>query len=150
MITGFTSDLSIKEILCLDVYKRQEVGGYIDNLLNERLLGVLSTKENVNLQTLGFEDEQISRYMAIISPIDIAGERLGTLFMYRSAKMCIRDSSLPPDFSMESRMRQHRFTITIPTKRDILIWDMQKKREKAGSIASPRGISSCWVKRLRL
>lgn len=37
-----------------------EVGGYIDNLLNERLLGVLSTKENVNLQTLGFEDEQIS------------------------------------------------------------------------------------------
>ena len=63
-----------------------EVGGYIDNLLNERLLGVLSTKENVNLQTLGFEDEQISRYMAIISPIDIAGERLGTLFMYRSAK----------------------------------------------------------------
>lgn len=63
-----------------------KVGGHIDALLNERFLGVLSTKENVNLQTLGFEDEQISRYMAIISPIDIAGERLGTLFMYRSAK----------------------------------------------------------------
>ena len=29
-----------------------EVGGFIDKLLNERLLGVLSTKENVNLQTL--------------------------------------------------------------------------------------------------
>ena len=29
-----------------------EVGGYIDKLLNERLLGVLSTKENVNLETL--------------------------------------------------------------------------------------------------
>ena len=26
-----------------------EVGGYIDSMLNERLLGVLSTKENVNL-----------------------------------------------------------------------------------------------------
>ena len=26
-----------------------EVGGYIDPMLNERLLGVLSTKENVNL-----------------------------------------------------------------------------------------------------
>ena len=63
-----------------------EVGGYIDKLLNERLLGVLSTKENVNLQTLGFEGENISKYMAIISPIDIAGERLGTLFMYRDQK----------------------------------------------------------------
>ena len=31
-----------------------EVGGYIDAMLNERLLGVLSTKENVNLETLGF------------------------------------------------------------------------------------------------
>ncbi len=63
-----------------------EVGGYIDKLLNERLLGVLSTKENVNLETLGFESENIGRYVAIISPIDIAGERLGTLFMYRSEK----------------------------------------------------------------
>ena len=31
-----------------------KVGGYVDAALNERLLGVLSTKENVNLQTLGF------------------------------------------------------------------------------------------------
>ena len=31
-----------------------EVGGHIDELLNERFLGVLSTKENVNLETLGF------------------------------------------------------------------------------------------------
>ena len=29
-----------------------EVGGFIDPLLNERLLGILSTKENVNLETL--------------------------------------------------------------------------------------------------
>lgn len=60
-----------------------EVGGYIDPQLNERLLGILSTKENVNLETLGFGDE--SRCCrAIITPIDIAGERLGTLFEYRS------------------------------------------------------------------
>ena len=59
-----------------------EVGGFIDNLLNERLLGILSTKENVNLQTLGFETD-INKYTAIITPIDIAGERLGTLFVYR-------------------------------------------------------------------
>ncbi len=60
------------------------VGGHIDPLLNERLLGVLSTKENVNLQTLGFEGENIRQYQAIINPIDIAGERLGTVFMYKN------------------------------------------------------------------
>lgn len=59
------------------------VGGHIDALLNERLLNILSTKENVNLTTLGFDSENISQYEAIITPIDIAGERLGTLFIYR-------------------------------------------------------------------
>ena len=60
-----------------------EVGGHIDELLNERFLGVLSTKENVNLETLGFESGDVKKYQAIINPIDIAGERLGTLFVYR-------------------------------------------------------------------
>lgn len=60
-----------------------EVGGFIDPVLNERLLGILSTKENVNLETLGFVSEDVKRYRAIITPIDIAGERLGTLFVYR-------------------------------------------------------------------
>lgn len=60
-----------------------EVGGFIDVDLNERLLGILSTKENVNLETLGFGSES-KKYRAIITPIDIAGERLGTLFEYRS------------------------------------------------------------------
>lgn len=60
-----------------------DVGGFIDKMLNERLLGVLSTKENVNLATLGFEFDDLDHYQAIISPIDIAGERLGTVFMYR-------------------------------------------------------------------
>ncbi len=60
-----------------------EVGGFIDPVLNERLLGILSTKENVNLQTLGFEKDNINKYSAIIAPLDIAGERLGTLFVYR-------------------------------------------------------------------
>ena len=61
-----------------------EVGGYIDSMLNERLRGVLSTKENVNLETLGFVGDNIKKYQAIINPIDIAGERLGTVFMYKS------------------------------------------------------------------
>lgn len=61
----------------------EEVGGFIDPMLNERLLGVLSTKENVNLETLGFEDSGIKKFQATIAPIEIAGERLGTLFIYK-------------------------------------------------------------------
>lgn len=59
------------------------VGSYIDSALNERLLGVLSTKENVNLETLGFTMSNVRSYDSTIAPIDIAGERLGTLFVYR-------------------------------------------------------------------
>ena len=62
-----------------------QVGGFIDALLNERLLAILSTKENVNLETLGFGPE-VKKYQAIITPIDIAGERLGTLFLYKYEK----------------------------------------------------------------
>ncbi|MDR1765084.1 MAG: GTP-sensing pleiotropic transcriptional regulator CodY [Lachnospiraceae bacterium] len=61
----------------------ERVGGYIDKMLNERLLSVLSTKENVNLVTLGFGEDAVRGYQAIITPIDIAGERLGTLFIYK-------------------------------------------------------------------
>ena len=60
-----------------------EVGSFIDKELDERLLSILSTKENVNLMTLGFTQTDVEHYSAIISPIDIAGERLGTLFVYR-------------------------------------------------------------------
>ena len=62
---------------------KDTVGRYIDSLLNERLLNILSKKENVNLATLGFEFDEVNSYQAIITPIDIAGERLGTLFIYR-------------------------------------------------------------------
>lgn len=61
-----------------------EVGRFIDTLLNERMLSVLSTKENVNLETLGFEGIDTTRFQGIITPIEIAGERLGTLFLYKS------------------------------------------------------------------
>ncbi len=60
-----------------------KVGLFIDSMLNERFLLVLSTKENVNLSTLGFEGEGTSDYQGLLLPIDIAGERLGTLFLYR-------------------------------------------------------------------
>ena len=60
-----------------------DVGGFVDKMLNERLLGVLSTKENVNLLTLGFSSGNERKFKALIAPVDIAGERLGTLFVYR-------------------------------------------------------------------
>ena len=40
-------------------------------------------KENVNLETLGFSEEVAKSYQALITPIEIAGERLGTLFIYK-------------------------------------------------------------------
>ena len=61
----------------------EQLGGFVDKMLNERLLSILSTKENVNLATLGFAEEYVKKYQAIITPIDIAGERLGTLFIYK-------------------------------------------------------------------
>lgn len=61
----------------------ENVGSHIDEMLNERLLSILSTKENVNLETLGFTGDVVKGYQAIITPIDIAGERLGTLFIYK-------------------------------------------------------------------
>ena len=61
----------------------REIGKHVDDMLNERLLSILSTKENVNLQTLGFSPEHVRNYQAIITPINIADERLGTLFIYK-------------------------------------------------------------------
>ena len=61
-----------------------EVGKFVDSLLNERFLEVLSTKENVNLPMLGFEHVADGCH-GIINPIIIAGERLGTVFMYRNS-----------------------------------------------------------------
>ena len=74
------------DIIPIDELITNEVGQYIDPLLNERILGVLSTKENVNLETLGFVSADITACQAMITPIDIAGDRLGTVFMYRKNK----------------------------------------------------------------
>ncbi len=73
-----------EEVDCIAELTYESVGGFIDGILNERFLGVLSTKENVNMATLGFESEDTLRFQAIISPIEIAGERLGTLFIYKN------------------------------------------------------------------
>ena len=67
----------------LEELLEREIGKYIDDKLNERQLSILSTKENVKLQTLGFSVENSKGYQALITPIDIAGERLGSLFIYK-------------------------------------------------------------------
>lgn len=74
-----------------DIHRIEELlgdhrGVRIDESLNERLLAVLSTRENVYLQTLGFSDA-VKEFHGMIVPIDIAGERLGTLFMYRPGEI---------------------------------------------------------------
>lgn len=73
----------LNDIPKINELMEEKVGGFLDAMLNERLLAILSTKENVNLTTLGFEQEGVEKFQAIITPIEIAGERLGTLFIYK-------------------------------------------------------------------
>ncbi len=79
-ILGASETPSVEPLVALS---KTGVGNFIDGMLNERFLTVLSTKENVNLTTLGFEDVDTKKFQAIITPIEIAGERLGTLFIYK-------------------------------------------------------------------
>lgn len=72
-----------KNVPIIKGFLKNSVGEHIEETLNERLLSILSTNENVNLANLGFAKEEVQSYSAIITPIDIAGERLGTLFIYR-------------------------------------------------------------------
>lgn len=67
-------------------WKAASVGVFIDPNLNERLLNILSTKENVHLETLGFDAEANRIYRVIVTPIAIAVERLGTFFIYRKGE----------------------------------------------------------------
>lgn len=67
-------------------------GSYIEKALNERFLNILSTMENVNLETLGFGKEEIAGIKALLTPISMRGVRLGTLFLYRQQEeFCIED-----------------------------------------------------------
>lgn len=61
-----------------------KLGSMIDANLNKRLTNILSTKENVNLETLGFDRSEVKGITAIVTPIMISGQRLGHLFIYRT------------------------------------------------------------------
>ena len=63
-----------------------EVGTFVDPELNSRLLDILSTHENVSLNTLGFFSPEDKDLMGIVLPIEVAGERLGTVFIYKDGE----------------------------------------------------------------
>lgn len=78
----------------------ENVGSFVDKAFNERLLGILSTKENVNLETLGFGEEVSKLHQALIAPIEIAGERLGTLFIYKDVQQYDIDDIILCEYGM--------------------------------------------------
>lgn len=65
----------------VDEFIKSRLGEYIDKQLHERLLSILSTKENVDLAMLGFNNDK--KYNAIVTPVDISGERIATIFIYK-------------------------------------------------------------------
>ncbi len=75
-----------------------QVGEFIDSMLNERFLSILSTKENVNLETLGFSEGEAANFQAIVNPIEIAGDRLGTVFMYRTMSPYLIDDIILSEY----------------------------------------------------
>ena len=76
-----------------------KVGTFVDAKFNERLLSILSTNDNVNLEMLGFDKEKARNYKAIVSPVFIAGERLGTLFIYTTSSGFDIDSIILSEYS---------------------------------------------------
>ena len=89
-VLGMGSGSGIQKIADL---ANVRVSDFIDQRLNERLVDILSTKESVNLETLGFSEEISRQYQAIITPINIAGQRYGTLMIYKA--------SSEPSYSIE-------------------------------------------------
>lgn len=83
----------------LTLLLKDSVGDLIDTKLNERFLSVLSTKENVNLQTLGFERSVARKSAAILLPVYFAGERMGTTFIFRCGKK--NEQGLDQGFDMD-------------------------------------------------
>lgn len=69
----------------LDELSGIKVGDRIGEDLNQRFLAILSTKENAGLELLGFRADEDRRVSSMVVPVVIGSDRLGTLFLYRSA-----------------------------------------------------------------
>lgn len=79
-VLGINERKDIEIIPQLDILT---YGCYMDKDIQNRFMNVLSTKENVNLLTLGFVSSNIDRYQGMVAPVCMSGKRLGTLFVYR-------------------------------------------------------------------
>ncbi len=75
--------LERRDIPAIPQLSHLKYGAYLEGSIQDRMMNILSTKENVNLLTLGFTFEMVGEYQAMIVPISMAGVRLGTLLVYR-------------------------------------------------------------------
>ncbi len=71
-----------KEIPVIDSMQSSLYGEHIDTKLQNRLMDILSTNENVNLSILGVSVAEI--YHVMVTPVCMGGERLGSLLAYRT------------------------------------------------------------------
>ena len=58
-------------------------GAFIDDSINDRLLNVLSTRENVRLDSLGIDYRGVFETETLIAPVEFGGDRCGTLMFFR-------------------------------------------------------------------
>ena len=94
-----------------------QVGGFIDGMLNERLLAVLSTKENVNLETLGFVPAALAPRIRAVGNTALDGAALLALHNNKIpplARLCSEAVVLPlvdePNFHTDY-LRRMRFGV---------------------------------------
>ena len=72
------------DVVKLEEFLTDNIGDVLDASFTGRVNEILSTKENVNLGTLGFEKTDSHQYKVIVTPIYISGDRLGSLILYRN------------------------------------------------------------------
>ena len=56
---------------------------YIDTMINDQLLSMMDVKENMPMSSIFTDDPLSKKYNACIIPIVAAGQRLGTLLVYK-------------------------------------------------------------------
>lgn len=56
---------------------------YIDSMVNDQLLSIMEVKENMPMSSIFTDDALSKKYNACILPIVAAGQRLGTLLVYK-------------------------------------------------------------------
>ena len=118
-----------------------QVGVFIDSKLNDRLLSILSTKEDVNLMTLGFTPAEAEGVTAIIEPIFIAGERLGTVFICRERPAFDIDDIIISGYGTT--------VVSLEMMRSVLEEDAEESRLRQVVAGAVMSLSSSEVEALR-